>query len=97
MCMIGEYSFCAYKSLINLIILENVTTIDVNPFPYCVRLQSIEVTKGIPCPSSIECVIFDSWMMELVSYPGGKRGEYAMQKLPQQLVVLRLVGVQHLS
>ncbi len=75
---IGGIAFGGCKSLTSVTIPNSVTSIGVAPFDGCTRLAAIMVDAGNSAYGSVAGVLFNKSQTELVEYPGGKAGDYAI-------------------
>ena len=69
---IGKGAFLIKGELTSAVIPDSVTSIDVNAFYGCLRLQAIEVSENNPYFTSVDGVLFDKAEKTLLSYPRGK-------------------------
>ena len=74
--MAGAFFRCG--SLMSVTIPDSVISIDRGAFIDCVSLTSIETGKSNARYSSEDGVLFDKHKTELVLFPAGKRGHYAI-------------------
>ncbi|MDD7355261.1 MAG: leucine-rich repeat domain-containing protein [Oscillospiraceae bacterium] len=75
---IGSGAFRHCYELKSVIIPESVETIDGSAFEYCKNLEYIDVEAGNASYVSVDGVLFNKDMTELVAYPGGKAGAYSI-------------------
>ena len=75
---IGNSAFGNCDSLTSVSIGNGVTSIGNNAFGDCDNLTSIAVTKNNKFYSSAEGVLFNKNKTTLITYPGGKSGDYTI-------------------
>jgi hypothetical protein len=68
--------FAGCSGLVSLTIPTSVRSIWPSAFYGCPKLQSIEVAPGNPVFASVDGVLFNAEMTELLRYPEGKIGDY---------------------
>ena len=71
----SAFSFCDFTSIT---ISSNVVSIGESPFFSCKSLASISVDHGNPYYSSVDGVLFNQAMTELIQYPCAKGGAYVV-------------------
>ena len=71
----SAFSFCDFTSIT---IPLNVVSIGESPFFSCKSLVSIPVDNGNPYYSSVDGVLFDQTITELIQYPCAKGGAYVI-------------------
>lgn len=69
---IGYNAFEYCDNLTNVILGDNVTEIGERAFEGCVKLTDIDVNENNPNYTSVDGVLFDKDMTELIVYPAGK-------------------------
>ena len=76
---IGQEAFRGHRSLVGVTIPSGVRNIEKNPFAsfYC-SLSYIHVSSSNLYYQGIDGVLFDKQNNELVAYPSGKEGTYAI-------------------
>ncbi len=75
---IGSDAFYDCTSLTNITIPDSVTSIGSNVFEGCTSLESINVSKNNNVYASIDGVLFNKKLTELVTCPGGKTTSYSI-------------------
>jgi hypothetical protein len=75
---IGKYAFYACAGLTDVTISNSVTTIDNFAFADCRKLTEINVNADNAKYSSADGVLFNKNKTELIVYPAGKTGNYAI-------------------
>lgn len=73
---LGDAAFSSCPELSRVRIGENVTDIPIWALSYDRNLTEIEVDPGNPIYSSLDGVLFDKDVTELLQYPSGKAGAY---------------------
>ncbi len=76
--MIGDYAFNYCSALTSATIPKSVTTIGNAPFCNCSSLTEINVASGNTRYCSVNGVLFNKEKTELIDYPSGKQGTYAI-------------------
>ncbi|MBR7032924.1 MAG: leucine-rich repeat domain-containing protein, partial [Clostridia bacterium] len=69
---IGEGAFWGCDSLESVTIPDSVTNIDDEALSFCTALVSINVSDGNPFYKSVDGVLYDKDLTELICCPGGK-------------------------
>lgn len=77
------FTFCKKISLIE--IPASVTSISASAFNYCTRLENINVADDNPNYKSVDGVLFNKSMTEILRYPLYKKGAY---EIPQTVIVV---------
>lgn len=72
----GAFSNCV--SLVSINLPENVSFVSGSPFMGCSALRRITVDENNPALIAVDDVLFDRSQTEIISYPGGKSGAYAI-------------------
>jgi hypothetical protein len=75
---IGYRAFESCKGLTSVHIPGSVAEIGEGVFGYCERLTSITVAPDNPAYSSKDGILFDKTGTELLAFPAGRQGEYAI-------------------
>jgi hypothetical protein len=75
---IGERAFASCSALTSVAIPEGILTIGERAFYFCSGLDAIEVAASNPNYSSVNGVLFNKAQTELLAYPGGRVGSYAI-------------------
>jgi hypothetical protein len=75
---IGGYAFSGCTSLISIIIPDSVTSIGVWAFGGCTNLEAIHVDHENTTYSSLDGVLFNKSRTQLIEYPSGLAGTYAI-------------------
>jgi putative cell wall-binding protein len=75
---IGDRAFSDCSSLTSVTIGNSVTSIGYRAFSNCHSLTAISVDTDNPSYSSLDGVLFSKDKSELIQYPGGKAGAYAI-------------------
>lgn len=75
---IGSWAFVGCSSLNRIAIPHRVIHVGSYAFADCGMLQEIEVTPESPTLSSLEGVLLDKSQTQLLAFPGGKAGFYAI-------------------
>lgn len=75
---IGDYAFNECSSLTSINISDSVTNVGECAFKGCSSLTEINVEKENKNYSSIDGVLFDYGMTDLICCPGGKSGTYVV-------------------
>ena len=75
---IGNYAFYFCDGLTNVTIGNSVTSIGEGAFHGCSSLTSITVDSDNPNYASIDGVLFNKAITELICYPAGKAGSYTI-------------------
>lgn len=75
---IGDWAFANCSSLTTVLIPNSVTSIGWLAFVYCHGLENIYVDTGNVQFSSIEGVLFNASMTDLIQYPPGRIGDYTI-------------------
>ena len=73
---IGNSAFQACTDLTSVTIPRHVTNIGLGAFKACSHLNTILVDTNNPCYSSEAGVLFNKTQTALITYPGGKPGNY---------------------
>ena len=76
--MIGDYAFNYCSALTSATIPKSVTTIGNAPFCNCSSLTEINVASGNTRYCSVNGVLFNKAKTELIDYPSGRQGAYAI-------------------
>lgn len=71
----SAFSFCPFTSIS---IPSNVVSVGESPFFSCKNLPYISVDSGNPAYSSVDGVLFDKSVTELIQYPCAKSGAYVI-------------------
>lgn len=77
------FTFCKKISLIE--IPASVTSISASAFNYCTRLENINVADDNSYYKSVDGVLFNKSMTEILRYPLYKKGTY---EIPQTVIVV---------
>ncbi len=75
---IGTYAFLDCTGLTAVTIPASVTDLGEDVFSYCANLTAITVDGENSVFSSLDGVLFNKEQTELICYPGGKAGDYAI-------------------
>ena len=75
---IGECAFMNCTSLTSITISANVERIGILALEYCEQLKAINVDKGNKNYLSIDGILFNKDITELVRYPEAKTGKYVI-------------------
>ena len=75
---IGDYAFLGCVSLTSVTIPGCVTSIGENPFSFCNSLTEVDVHINNSAYSSKNGVLFNKEQSMLISFPGGKAGDYVI-------------------
>lgn len=76
--MINWYAFANCMKLTSVVIPNSVTEIDYDIFSGCSGLKEIIVDENNKNYKSVDGVLFNKDMTEIISYPDGKQGEYSI-------------------
>ncbi|MDR1023033.1 MAG: leucine-rich repeat protein [Prevotellaceae bacterium] len=94
---IGDYAFASCSGLTGLTIPNSVTTIGDYAFASCSGLTGINVNAGNSNYSSADGVLFNKNKTELIAYPAGKTGNYAIPNSVTTIGVGAFVGSSGLT
>jgi hypothetical protein len=75
---IGGRAFLSCISLTSITVPENVTTIGTEAFFDCSRLTAIQVNSSNPNYASLNGVLYNKSMTQLIQCPGGKAGAFVI-------------------
>ena len=75
---IGDWAFEWCKSLTSITVPEGLTSIGDCAFSRCQSLTYINVAEGNNYYASIDGVLFSKDLKTLITYPGGRGGEYSV-------------------
>ncbi len=75
---IGSYAFSGCTALTSVTIPDRVTSIGSTAFWCCISLTSINVASGNEYYASIDGVLFNKAVTELLCFPGGRTGAYTI-------------------
>lgn len=75
---IGQSAFSSCSSLTQITIPASVTTIGPTAFGRCTGVQTITVDAANPNYLSANGVLYNKTMTQLLAYPGGKSGAFAI-------------------
>ncbi len=75
---IGKQAFCMCNSLTNVMIGSGVTIIGQGAFAGCANLLGITVAEDNPVYSSLDGVLFNKNQTELIQFPEGRAGHFAI-------------------
>lgn len=75
---IGKYAFSYCPALTSVTIPDSVTSISNSAFGSCISLTAINVSPANPEFASIDGVLFDKDLTNLIQCPGGFSGHYTM-------------------
>jgi hypothetical protein len=78
---IGDFTFLNCSNLNNVTIPGGVTNIGYCPFGGCVKMTAINVDSNNPVFSSEAGVVMNKSQTELVEYPAGAHGAYAIPSI----------------
>lgn len=84
---IGIYAFNDCSSLTSVIIPAGTTSVDVGAFSYCDKLTEIAVASDSPYYTSVDGVLFNKDMTELVCYPKGK--QETTYEIPDSVITIK--------
>ena len=75
---IAENAFWSCTGVTSIVIGSGVTSIGNGAFGGCLALTAIDVDTGNPSYSSANGVLFNKVQTDLISFPGGRAGDYAI-------------------
>ena len=75
---IGYYAFALCTGLTNFMIPAGLTSIGSGVFEDCFSLKSITVDTNNPAYSSVDGVLFDKSQVTIITFPGGRGGNYTI-------------------
>ena len=75
---IAENAFSDCTGVTSIVIGPGVTSIGNGAFGGCLALTAIDVDTGNPSYSSANGVLFNKVQTDLISFPGGRAGDYAI-------------------
>jgi len=75
---IGAMAFSSCKNLKSISIPSNVGNIEHGGFYWCQQMESITVEDGSQHYASIEGVLFNKELTELIQFPPGRKGSYSI-------------------
>ncbi len=75
---IGSYAFFECDGLTGVAVPAGVTSLAGNAFRNCRSLTDITVSEDNPAYASLNGVLFNKSMTQLICFPGGKGGEYTV-------------------
>lgn len=75
---IGSAAFKGCDGLSNIVLPASVLDLGYAPFADCARLEAITADEDNPAYSSVGGVLFGKTRAEIVQYPGGRKGDYAV-------------------
>jgi hypothetical protein len=90
-------SFTCCESLKSVMIPRSVTSIEINPFPKCTRLERIEVSEGNSTYASCDGVLFNAGMTLLIACPGNRKGHYTIPDSVTEIGDHALSGCESLT
>jgi hypothetical protein len=82
---IGQFAFDNSVGLANVAIPDSVTSIGDGAFGGCQDLTAIMVDTNNPAYSSVDGILFDQSQTELIQFPAGNHGSYAIPNSVTQL------------
>ncbi len=86
--VIDKYAFCGCKSLKEVVLPKSVRFIHILAFDECPNIKSIEVARDNPEYSSIDGVLFDKEVKQLIYYPRAKKGRaYTIPEGVEKIVI----------
>ncbi len=75
---IGDSAFSTCSSLTNISLHAGLTSIGRGAFSKCDSLSAIDVDESNPYYTSVDGVLFNKELTELIAYPGGKGTSYSV-------------------
>ncbi len=92
---LGAFSYCTNLTTVD--IPDSLIRIGEGPFSVCYNLTSIRVGGGNAAYCSVDGVLFDKSMGQLIQYPGGKPGFYAVPGGVTNLGYAAFMGAKRLT
>jgi len=93
---IGFMGLAGCEKLEKLDISANVTSIRPAAFQLCPRLTAIEVDAMNTAYTSVDGVLYNKSMSTILTYPGGKTGEYQLPASVRRIEESAFAGAAHL-
>jgi hypothetical protein len=91
----GAFNHCT--GLASILIPASVTSIEQEAFGYCTNLIGITVDGANPTYRSLEGVLFDKSQFQLIVFPGGKAGTYAIPNGVTNVLWFAFLGCSRLT
>ena len=91
---IGASAFEGCNSLASVMIPESITGIGSSAFAFCCSLQEIRVAEGNKAYTSVDGVLYDASLRNLLRCPGGKTGEVL---IPESVTSIEFSALQGCS